>query len=39
MPELTFPLAVFALVIASLAARIAVSRRYFSGLPTLPREN
>ena len=39
MPDLAFLLAVVALVVASLLARIAVSRGHFEDLPPMPRED
>ena len=39
MPDLIFLAAVFALVAATLATRIAVSRGRSRGLPPMPREH
>jgi hypothetical protein len=38
MPNLTFLLAVAALVVVNLATRIAVSREHFDDLPPMRRE-
>ncbi|SDB73825.1 hypothetical protein SAMN02927895_04899 [Belnapia rosea] len=39
MPEFPFLLGVFALVVISLAARIAILRGHSGALPTLPSEH
>jgi hypothetical protein len=39
MPDLAFLLAVVALVVANLVARIAVSRGHFEDLPPMPHQD